>query len=86
MKIHGPSRPTPTDPIRATTTVSSVPAPPSRSERVVVSAAARQLHGAQAAEVPDEQRIERLKAAIESKTFKIDARAIANAMIDEEQG
>ena len=58
--------------------------PASRGERVHVSNEAQALGGAREPEAPDELRVARLKEAIRSGAFVIDADRIAEAMLNEE--
>lgn len=54
-------------------------------EQVSVSAEARSLAEARAPEVPDQDRIDRLKQAIKDGTFKVDVNRIATQMLEEER-
>lgn len=87
MKIQGPSRPSPVQ-LREIGNAKRADAKSTRAgdsrERVNVSSQARVLSAAREPEVPDAGRIERLKEAIRSGTFAIDADRIASAMMREE--
>ena len=86
MKIHGPSRPGPLAPRNVEKSTQAQRAGRSEAgERVQVSSQAKALAEAKAPEAPDASRIERLKEAIRSGTFVIDADRIAGAMLREEQ-
>lgn len=86
MKVHGPSKPNHVvlrevgKAHRAEAKSRHKPA----GERVQVSPEARALSSVRDPEVPDADRIERLKAAIADGTFRIDAERIADAMMHEE--
>lgn len=87
MKVHGTG---PTRPVTSTEAArtkgarpAGTPTPP-RGERVQVSQQARALSAARGPEVPDTDKISRLKEAIRSGSFVVDADRIAEAMISEE--
>ena len=56
--------------------------PPASSEKVTLSAKARELADKSAA--ADSQKVDSLRAAIQNGTFKIDHAAIANKIVDGE--
>ena len=86
MKIHGSSHTRPATALRDT------PRPkdagdgprPARGERVQVSSQARALSEVRGPEVPDVDKIARLREAIANGSFVVDADRIAAAMIEEE--
>ena len=53
-------------------------------ERVLLSDAGKELADVKLAETPDQERITRLREAIENGTFEIDPTRIAERMLDEE--
>lgn len=57
-----------------------------RDEHVEVSREARKLSEAFGPEVPDTERIAKLREKLDDGTFKVDPDAIAEAMIREERG
>jgi flagellar biosynthesis anti-sigma factor FlgM len=58
--------------------------PAQATESVKVSAEARALAAAREPEVPDQQKIEKLKDAIRKGEFKVDVGHIADAILNEE--
>ena len=88
MKVNGTHRPLQLDAVkeRRTRAKSTGESPAAdRTTQVTVSDEARSLAAARAPEVPDQSRIERLKAAIVAGEFKIDVDAIADRMMAEER-
>lgn len=87
MKVDGPHRSTQLEQSksRSVGTKEKSNARPDRSEQVNVSQEARSLAEARAPEVPDQERIDRLKEAISNGTFKIDVDRIATQMLEEER-
>jgi flagellar biosynthesis anti-sigma factor FlgM len=87
MKIEGAPKPSLIE--RAAASRATEPkvesAPPPRGERVEVSKLSKLLGEARGPEEVDTARIERLRDAIAAGTFKADAEAIADAMINEEK-
>lgn len=85
MKVQGPSRPEPVAPqkVEQKPFGSRTDRAPS-GEQVQVSRRAQALARAREPEAPDRERIERLKAAIRSGEFTIDADRIAITMLKEE--
>lgn len=85
MKVQGPGRPASVDPVRGTRQVEkSQDTSRSSTEHVRVSSEARALLDARAPEVPDQQRIARLRDEIRNGTFQVDAAKIAERMLEEE--
>ncbi len=86
MKVHGPARPVPVEKTHRSAHVRG--AAPARTaapqERVTLSPVAQSLMDAQGPEVPDQDRISRLREAIQSGTFEIDPLKIARRMLVEE--
>lgn len=87
MKVQGPPKPSLVE--RAAASRAKEPkvasAPPPRGERVEVSKLSKLLGEARGPEEVDTARVERLRDAIAAGTFKVDAEAIAEAMIHEEK-
>ncbi|MDD9946749.1 MAG: flagellar biosynthesis anti-sigma factor FlgM [Myxococcales bacterium] len=85
MKVNGPSKPGHVH-LREVGKPARVQGTSRRTagEHVQVSSRARVLASSRDPEVPDQSRIERLKAAIAEGTFEIDVDRIADAMIREE--
>jgi flagellar biosynthesis anti-sigma factor FlgM len=86
MKIQGPGKPRPVAPSELGTVKEAQQkrTEASRGERVQVSQLGQMLASARGPDKPDTARVERLKGAIESGSFKVDADRIAEAMIQEE--
>lgn len=88
MKVNRPQRPVALDAVRATRANGTSKSDDTKSapagERVQVSNEAKLLMEARAPEVPDQDRIARLKEAIANGTFEVDADRIADAMLNEE--
>lgn len=86
MKVHGTPRPGPVHSPKAESgrDAKQADSPVSRAERVELSDEAKALLSANGPEVPDQARIERLKAAIRDGSFAIDFERVADAMLSEE--
>lgn len=87
MKVQGPHRPIAVDQVRDSKGPQAAKAEGSsrsQGEQVRVSSEAIALHDARSPEVPDQDRIARLKEAIVNGTFRIDSNRIAEAMLREE--
>lgn len=86
MKVQGPNRPVALDAVRGQKRAAAQSDAPGaeRQEKVRVSSEALVLQEAREPEVPDQDRIARLKQAIVDGSFKIDADRIAEAMLSEE--
>ena len=85
MKVHGPSHTRAVAAREAPRPTGAKPhAGPARGERVHVSEQARALSEVRGPEVPDSDKIARLREAIRNGSFVIDHQRIADAMIDEE--
>lgn len=88
MKVYGPSRPEPLSPRSKAARRSADGGRPTRTdarEQVDVSSRAQVLARAREPQTPDRARIERLKEAIRSGQFQVDAERIAAVMLREEQ-
>ena len=90
MRILGPKTPETTKVSReasdqkASESETSKGAERARGEKVQISKQAQQLTDMRAPEKPDLERVERLRQAIESGDFKVDAEKIAERMMEEE--
>lgn len=85
MKVQGPGRPASVDAVRGARVVDkSQETSRSTTEQVSVSSEARALLDVRAPEVPDQERIARLRNAIRNGTFEVDAEKIASRMLEEE--
>lgn len=85
MKITGPIQTPYVRSVRSSQgTEAPARAPQARGDRVGVSSVAREIADARGPEVPDQDRIERLRQAIEDGSFEIDSMKIAEQMLVEE--